>query len=202
VATSVWFGDGDFGKTLQLAVHAADFADTDCNSANSESVVAAMHGMKALPSEQVSNSMIGFRGRKWPTATHAASRREYFGAGATHGANRRGNPRVSWRDRRRKVDSNSRSRSCHPTRRALQIGGPHAVLEPGLDDGTGRVRRRGWRNAGNPGITYLTPGAGHLSSDEVREQSSTDSELRVRFIFAVQSRCGRGTCVAAAGLCQ
>ncbi len=54
VATSVWFGDGDFSKTLQLAVHAADFADTDCNSANSESVVAAMHGMKALPSEQVS----------------------------------------------------------------------------------------------------------------------------------------------------
>ena len=54
VATSVWFGDGDFGKTLQLAVHAADFADTDCNSANSESVVAAMHGMKALPSEPVS----------------------------------------------------------------------------------------------------------------------------------------------------
>jgi hypothetical protein len=53
VATSVWFGDGDFSKTLQLAVHAADFADTDCNSANSESVVAAMHGMKALPSEQV-----------------------------------------------------------------------------------------------------------------------------------------------------
>lgn len=54
VATSVWFGGGDFSKTLQLAVHAADFADTDCNSANSESVVAAMHGMKALPSEQVS----------------------------------------------------------------------------------------------------------------------------------------------------
>ena len=53
VATSVWFGDGDFSKTLQLAVHAADFADTDCNAANSESVVAAMHGMKALPSEQV-----------------------------------------------------------------------------------------------------------------------------------------------------
>jgi hypothetical protein len=54
VATSVWFGDGDFSKTLQLAVHAADFADTDCNAANSESVVAAMHGTKALPSEQVS----------------------------------------------------------------------------------------------------------------------------------------------------
>ena len=54
VATSVWFGDGDFSRTLQLAVHAADFADTDCNAANSASVVAAMHGMKALPSEQVS----------------------------------------------------------------------------------------------------------------------------------------------------
>ncbi len=53
VATTVWFGDGDFNKTLQLAVHAADFADTDCNAANSESVVAAMHGMKALPSEPV-----------------------------------------------------------------------------------------------------------------------------------------------------
>jgi len=54
VATSVWFGRGDFQETLQLAVHAADFADTDCNAANSESVVAAMGGMKALPPEQVS----------------------------------------------------------------------------------------------------------------------------------------------------
>lgn len=54
VATSVWFGGGDFQKTIQLAVHAADFADTDCNAANSESVVAAMHGMKALPPDSVS----------------------------------------------------------------------------------------------------------------------------------------------------
>ncbi len=53
VAVSVWFGAGDFEKTLQLAVHAADFADTDCNTANAESVVAAMHGMKALPADQV-----------------------------------------------------------------------------------------------------------------------------------------------------
>jgi hypothetical protein len=53
VATSVWFGEGDFQKTLQLAVNAADFADTDCNAANSESVVAAMHGMKALPEAAV-----------------------------------------------------------------------------------------------------------------------------------------------------
>ena len=53
VAVAVWFGEGDFQKTLQLAVHAADFADSDCNAANSASVVAAMHGMKALPAEQV-----------------------------------------------------------------------------------------------------------------------------------------------------
>lgn len=53
VATAVWFGEGDFDKTLQLAVHAADFADTDCNSANSESVVAAIHGMAALPAKEV-----------------------------------------------------------------------------------------------------------------------------------------------------
>lgn len=54
VATSVWFGGGDFQKTIQLAVHAADYADTDCNAANSESVVAAMHGMRALPPEPIS----------------------------------------------------------------------------------------------------------------------------------------------------
>lgn len=53
VAAAVWFGEGNFQKTLQLAVHAADFADTDCNAANSASVIAAMHGMKALPPEQV-----------------------------------------------------------------------------------------------------------------------------------------------------
>ena len=53
VATSVWFGGGDFRETIQLAVQAADFADADCNAANSESVVAALHGTKALPPEQV-----------------------------------------------------------------------------------------------------------------------------------------------------
>lgn len=53
VATSVWFGGGNFQKTIQLATHAADFADADCNAANSESVVAAMWGMKALPAEPI-----------------------------------------------------------------------------------------------------------------------------------------------------
>jgi hypothetical protein len=53
VATSVWFGKGDFLTTENLAFRAADFADTDCNAANAGSVVAAMHGMAALPAEQV-----------------------------------------------------------------------------------------------------------------------------------------------------
>jgi hypothetical protein len=53
VAVSVWFGDGNFLKTENLAFTAADYADTDCNAANSASVVAAMHGMSALPAEEV-----------------------------------------------------------------------------------------------------------------------------------------------------
>jgi hypothetical protein len=53
VATSVWFGKGDFWTTENLAFKAADFADTDCNAANAASVVAAMHGMSALPAEEV-----------------------------------------------------------------------------------------------------------------------------------------------------
>ena len=53
VATSVWFGKGDFLTTENLAFTAADFADTDCNAANAASVVGAMHGMSALPAGEV-----------------------------------------------------------------------------------------------------------------------------------------------------
>jgi hypothetical protein len=53
VATSVWFGKGDFKTTENLAFGAADFSDTDCNAANAGSVVGAMHGMAALPEENV-----------------------------------------------------------------------------------------------------------------------------------------------------
>jgi hypothetical protein len=53
VATSVWFGKGDFSITVNLAFSGADFADTDCNAANAASVVAAMHGMSALPAKEV-----------------------------------------------------------------------------------------------------------------------------------------------------
>jgi hypothetical protein len=53
VATSVWFGKGDFSTTENLAFGGADFSDTDCNAANAGSVVGAMHGMAALPAEEV-----------------------------------------------------------------------------------------------------------------------------------------------------
>lgn len=49
VAASVWFGEGDFLKTVNLAYRAADFTDADCNAANAAAVIGAMRGMKALP---------------------------------------------------------------------------------------------------------------------------------------------------------
>ncbi len=53
VALSVYFGEGDFFKTLNLAVSAADFTDADCNAANAAAVVGAMRGMKGLPATEV-----------------------------------------------------------------------------------------------------------------------------------------------------
>jgi ADP-ribosylglycohydrolase len=55
LATSVWFGKGNFLTTENLAFTAADFADTDCNAANAGSVVAAMHGMSGLPATEVAS---------------------------------------------------------------------------------------------------------------------------------------------------
>lgn len=53
VAASVWFGSGDFLKTVNIAYRAADFTDADCNAANAAAVVAAMHGTKCLPQDLV-----------------------------------------------------------------------------------------------------------------------------------------------------
>ncbi|MBI5691072.1 MAG: ADP-ribosylglycohydrolase family protein [Verrucomicrobia bacterium] len=52
-AAALWFGEGDFWKTVDLACRAADFTDTDNSAASAVSVLAAMHGMKALPAELV-----------------------------------------------------------------------------------------------------------------------------------------------------
>jgi hypothetical protein len=49
----VWFGKGDFLKTVNIVYRAADFTDADCNAANAGAVVAAMHGMKCLPKHLV-----------------------------------------------------------------------------------------------------------------------------------------------------
>ncbi|MGN6298999.1 MAG: ADP-ribosylglycohydrolase family protein [Ginsengibacter sp.] len=49
VAASVWFGEADFLKTINLAFGAADYEDADCNAANAGAVIAAMHGTKCIP---------------------------------------------------------------------------------------------------------------------------------------------------------
>jgi hypothetical protein len=49
VAMAVWFGGGDWLKTVNLAFRAADFTDADCNAANAGAVVGAMKGTKGLP---------------------------------------------------------------------------------------------------------------------------------------------------------
>jgi len=61
VAASVWFGGGDYLKTVNLASRAADFSDADCNAANSAAVVGAMKGSKALPRmvESLHDRMVG-----------------------------------------------------------------------------------------------------------------------------------------------
>jgi hypothetical protein len=55
VATSVWFGKGDFVATENVAFSAADFSDTDCNAANAASVIGAMKGMSAFPADLVAS---------------------------------------------------------------------------------------------------------------------------------------------------
>lgn len=53
IATSVWFGEGDFLKTVNLAAGAADFTDADCNAANAAAVTGAMKGVKGIPAHLV-----------------------------------------------------------------------------------------------------------------------------------------------------
>jgi hypothetical protein len=46
---ALWFGEGDFMKSLNLGFSLADFTDADCNSTMATVVLAAMHGMKIIP---------------------------------------------------------------------------------------------------------------------------------------------------------
>ncbi len=52
-ALGVWFGEGDFLKTVNIIYRAADFTDADCNAANAAAVIGAMRGMKSLPKHLV-----------------------------------------------------------------------------------------------------------------------------------------------------
>ncbi len=48
-AAALWFGAGDFWRTVDLAASAADFTDTDNSAASALCVLAAIHGTKLLP---------------------------------------------------------------------------------------------------------------------------------------------------------
>jgi hypothetical protein len=63
-ALAVWFGDGDFSKTVNLALQAGDFTDTDCNAATAAAVVGAMHGMKVFPKSLVAQLGDSMRGEE------------------------------------------------------------------------------------------------------------------------------------------
>ncbi|KAF0116461.1 MAG: hypothetical protein FD128_573 [Hyphomonadaceae bacterium] len=59
---ALWFGGGDFWRTINLAAKAADYSDSDCNAAFTISVIAAMRGMACLPPElvaQLNDRVIG-----------------------------------------------------------------------------------------------------------------------------------------------
>jgi hypothetical protein len=49
VALGILFGEGDFMKSINVTTQVGDYTDADCNAANVASVVAAMHGFKAIP---------------------------------------------------------------------------------------------------------------------------------------------------------
>jgi hypothetical protein len=69
VAACVWFGDGDFLKTLNLAARAADFTDADCNAANAAAVVGALRGTKHLPAALVAQLGDRIKGEKMGPVT-------------------------------------------------------------------------------------------------------------------------------------
>jgi hypothetical protein len=53
MAACIWFAEGDFGKSINLAASAGDFVDADNIAATSCAVVGAMRGMKGLPADLV-----------------------------------------------------------------------------------------------------------------------------------------------------
>ena len=51
VALGILFGKGDYLKSINIVTQAGDYTDADCNAANVSSVIGAMHGFKAIPTQ-------------------------------------------------------------------------------------------------------------------------------------------------------
>lgn len=64
-AIGLWFGEGDFLKTVNLVYAAGDFSDADCNAAVAGSVVATMCGTRGLPAHLVAGVRDRIRGDKY-----------------------------------------------------------------------------------------------------------------------------------------
>lgn len=83
-AIGLWFGEGDFLKTVNLVYAAGDFSDADCNAAVAGSVVATMCGTRRLPASLVAGVRDRIKGDKYnqhplsapvdETVTHLAER--------------------------------------------------------------------------------------------------------------------------------
>ena len=69
VAAALWFGEGDFLKTMNLCAKAADFTDADCNAANAAAVLGAIHGMRCLPTNLVKQLGDRIKGEKMGPVT-------------------------------------------------------------------------------------------------------------------------------------
>ena len=109
-AIGLWFGEGDFLKTVNLVYAAGDFSDADCNAAVAGSVVATMCGTRGLPAHLVAGVRDRIKGDKYnqhplsapvdETVTHLAERTAAMGlkvlaaAGVTPFAGRLGLPAV------------------------------------------------------------------------------------------------------------
>jgi hypothetical protein len=53
VALGILFGEGNFVKSINIATQVGDYTDADCNAANIASVVGAMRGLSAVPTQLV-----------------------------------------------------------------------------------------------------------------------------------------------------
>lgn len=60
---ALWYGNGDFWKSVNIAYQASDFSDADCQAANVATILAAMHGSKILPEELVKVFQNHIRGK-------------------------------------------------------------------------------------------------------------------------------------------